>query len=533
MRNSVAYFRRRWLSSSHDYARFHPSERLPLLHRGRRSHRHAGVRAGHRAPSRYRVGQPAHRHRQRRHGRADVPIERRRGRVDPVPQAAAQCHRRARHPRNADSRLRLQINEFEQEHRRDDPDDGLDLFRPAGQQLERRVADKAEGDAVGDRVGERHQQRGDRGRHALGAVGPIDFGQVAQHQAGDEQQRRRGRVGRHHAGDGREEQAGQEQQRDDDGGQSRAPTGLHAGRAFDVGGGAGRAEHRAGDDGAAVGQQRLVQARHLAVDQQAGAAGHAHQRAGGVEHLDQEEGQHHIQDADRQRALDVELQQRRADRRRRRHDAVQRVAAEDKAQRRHHDYADQDRALYLQAVQRDDQQEADDGHDGLWLVQVAQLHQRGRTGDDDAGAFQRDQRQEQSYADGDGGAQRRRYAVDDQLAQLQHADQDEQTAGDEYGAQRGLPRYVHAQHDGVGEVSVKAHAGRHRDRVVGVDAHDHRAQRGGQAGGDEDRVARHAGVAEYGGIDEDDVGHRQEGGDAGHYFGANVGAVCAEFEGRF
>jgi hypothetical protein len=43
-------------------------------------------------------------------------------------------------------------------------------------------------------------------------------------------------------------------------------------------------------------------------------------------------------------------------------------------------------------------------------------------------------------------------------------------------------------------------------------------------------VLGHAGVAEDGGVDENDISHRQEGGDAGDDFGTNRGAVFGELE---
>jgi hypothetical protein len=157
-------------------------------------------------------------------------------------------------------------------------------------------------------------------------------------------------------------------------------------------------------------------------------------------------------------------------------------------------------------------------------------HQRFRIGHDQAGALHRDQCQEQAEAHRDGHAQRMRNAVDDMLAHFKQADDDEQAARDEHRAQRRLPRHAHAQHHGVGEVGVQAHARRHADRVVGVQAHDDGAQRRREAGSDEYRVLGHAGIAEDGGVDENDISHRQEGGDPGNDFGTNSGAVIGELE---
>ncbi len=83
---------------------------------------------------------------------------------------------------------------------------------------------------------------------------------------------------------------------------------------------------------------------------------------------------------------------------------------------------------------------------------------------------------------------------------------------------------------GEGEKRIQAHARRHADREVRRERHDQRSQRGGQAGGDEHRAGVHAGGREDLRIDEDDVGHRQEGGGAGQQLGADGGAVRAQAE---
>ncbi|MNP20110.1 hypothetical protein D3C76_1126710 [compost metagenome] len=85
---------------------------------------------------------------------------------------------------------------------------------------------------------------------------------------------------------------------------------------------------------------------------------------------------------------------------------------------------------------------------------------------------------------------------------------------------------AHVQNHGIGEEGVQAHARRQRDRVVGDQAHGRRTDGRGQAGGDEDRTFVHAGLAQDAGVDEQDVGHGQEGGDARKNLGAHIGVVC-------
>ena len=89
---------------------------------------------------------------------------------------------------------------------------------------------------------------------------------------------------------------------------------------------------------------------------------------------------------------------------------------------------------------------------------------------------------------------------------------------------------MHAEDDGVSEVGVEAHAGGEGERVVGEGSHEDAAECGAEAGGDGDRGERHAGLGEDGGVHEDDVGHRDEGGEAGEEFGAPGGVVVGEVE---
>ncbi|MNS65242.1 hypothetical protein D3C72_983970 [compost metagenome] len=206
------------------------------------------------------------------------------------------------------------------------------------------------------------------------------------------------------------------------------------------------------------------------------------------------------------------------------------VAAEQETQHRGEQDADQDRALHLQAVQRNDHEEADDGHDRRRLVQIADGDQGGRAGRDDAGVLQRDDRQEQSDARRDRAPDRMRNALDDHLPDAEQRDQQEQAAGDEHRTERRFPRQTHALDHRIGEVGVEAHARRHCDRIIRKEPHDQRADGCGHAGGDEHRVLRHAGIAKNARIDEDDVRHGQERGHAGQHFGAHIGVVLGQAE---
>ena len=123
--------------------------------------------------------------------------------------------------------------------------------------------------------------------------------------------------------------------------------------------------------------------------------------------------------------------------------------------------------------------------------------------------------------------------MDDPFTDLEDRQPEEDQAGEEHRTQRGLPGVTHGQHHGVGEEGVQAHARCQRDRVVGDQTHDRRADGCRQAGGDEHRAVVHAGLGEDARVDEEDVGHRQEGGDAGQDLGAQRGVVRLELKQLF
>ena len=125
---------------------------------------------------------------------------------------------------------------------------------------------------------------------------------------------------------------------------------------------------------------------------------------------------------------------------------------------------------------------------------------------------------------------RPRDAVDDPLAHRRDADRKEQHAGGEHGGERRLPRNAQALHHRVGEVGVEPHAGRHGDGEVGVEPHQRRAERRGEAGGDEHRAPVHAGLGEDRRVDEGDVDHRHVGRQAGEQLGPDGRAVLLQLE---
>ncbi|MNF84530.1 hypothetical protein D3C84_668980 [compost metagenome] len=160
------------------------------------------------------------------------------------------------------------------------------------------------------------------------------------------------------------------------------------------------------------------------------------------------------------------------------------------------------------------------------MLEVAQAHQGRLVIDDDTGVVQGDQRQEQADTGSNGRTQWQRNAVDDPLTDTKDRQQEEQHRRNEYRTQGHLPGVAHVQDHGVGEEGVQAHARCEGDRVVGDQAHGRGADGGCQAGRDKHRALVHAGLAENARVDEQDIGHGQEGGHARENFGADIGVVC-------
>jgi hypothetical protein len=105
--------------------------------------------------------------------------------------------------------------------------------------------------------------------------------------------------------------------------------------------------------------------------------------------------------------------------------------------------------------------------------------------------------------------------IDDPLAQAGEAEDEEDNAGEKHGAKRHLPSLLHAKHHAEGEEGVEAHARRHGHRPLRPEAHDQRADGGGQDGGHEHGAEIHARFGQDRWIDNDDIGHGQKCGQTG------------------
>ena len=99
-------------------------------------------------------------------------------------------------------------------------------------------------------------------------------------------------------------------------------------------------------------------------------------------------------------------------------------------------------------------------------------------------------------------------------AQGADGDNKEEDPAEEHDGQGLLPSVPHAEAHGVGEESVEAHAGGLGKGDVGQHGRQEAADGRADAGGQQDAVLVHAGGREHPGVDKDDIGHGEEGGDS-------------------
>jgi len=163
-------------------------------------------------------------------------------------------------------------------------------------------------------------------------------------------------------------------------------------------------------------------------------------------------------------------------------------------------------------------------------VEVAEGDGGGWAGYDDAGVAEADEGDKEADASADSGVELVRDGGDEALADAGEGEREEDDAGEEDGSEGGGPGDAHAFDDGIGEVGIEAHARCEGEWVVGGRSHEDAAEGGAEAGGGGDGGERHAGFREDGRVDEDDVGHRDEGGQASEDLGAPIGGVCSEAE---
>ena len=400
--------------------------------------------------------------------------------------------------------------------------------------MQRGVAGKAEAEAVGDGPGERDGGDGEEGRDTDLRVIPLDLAEAREHEASDEDQCGRGGE----AGDGSDEwgdeERDEEEQPGDDGGHAGASARGYSGGGLDVAGdGAGSGE-RADDGGGGVGEEDAIEPGDGVVGgDESGALSDRDEGADVVKEIDEEEDEDDLEGANVESAANIELKGCGSDGgeavvHRLPVDLVEEYSEEHGAED-----ADEHGGSDTENLQAGDEEQAEEGEGSMRGADVAEGDDGRGAGNDDAGVAESDEGDEEADASSYCGVELMRDSADEALTDAGVGQSEEDNTGEEDGAKSALPWEAHAFDDGIGEVGVEAHTGREGDGIVGKTAHEDAAEGCAEAGGGGDGSDGHSCLREDGGVHEDDVGHRDEGGEAGEDFGAPVSAVCGELEVAF
>ena len=211
-------------------------------------------------------------------------------------------------------------------------------------------------------------------------------------------------------------------------------------------------------------------------------------------------------------------------------EGVQCTRCERPGQGRDREHADEDGAFYLAEFEGHHEKKAEERQIRRGIADVAHADQGVGIANDEAGMLKTDEGDEEADAAGDRRIKLVGNGAENHLADADRGDGQENDAGKKHRAEGRLPRHVHLDADGVSEIGVQAHAGGERDGVAGDDAHQYGAEGRGEAGGGGDGGQGNSGVGQDGRIDQHDVGHGQEGGDAGQNLGAPVGSEAGKFK---
>src|SRR5690348_10067165 len=457
----------------------------------------------------------------------------------------------------------------EDEQRGEEPHHPAHLAGAAAQHLEHDVAGDTDEHAVRDGEGERHHQQGEEGGQAVGDVLEADLDDWLDHQEADDDQHGCGGGWRHQADERDGEEREQEEAGDPDGGEAGLAALADARRALDEGGDGGVAGERAPHAGGGVHHHGAAGAREVALlVQDAELSSQAAERAEGVHHVGDEEGEEEEQNgAGGEVAAEERAEVYAADTLAEEGAEVwegdeaagakeaggvlnagqqggARVGLDDShdpGDGGGGDDAEQQGAAHLARHHQASDEQAGEGDEHDRVVERAELGQAVGVADldggagldggegvelDDVGVGEADEGDEEADAGAGGELDREGDAHDDLLAPGAGDEQQEGEAIQEDEGEGGADGEAARADDGEGEEGVVAEAGGERPGQISPEAHEQRGDDGGEDGADDQRGGVEAGGRHDGRVDEDDVGHRDEGGEAGGELDA-VGAAAA------
>lgn len=296
---------------------------------------------------------------------------------------------------------------------------GVELLPVHAEHVDKHVRDNTAEDAVGDAVRERHHHDGDERRYRLGIVVEVDVLHRCEHEQTHDDEHRSGGSSRY----GEEQRSEEHSHSEAHSRRERRETGAsalrYACRTLHVGSSGACAEARASHCGYGISHERLVQTRYASVLlHHARLCAYAHERAHGVEHVDEEEGEHHHEHIEREDVVKLELAEQRSHRRRCVYHAREVGDTHRYADECCGEDADEQRARHLLDDEHRGEHDADNAEQCCAFGHGADGDEGGRTLDDDASVLQSDEGDEESDAGTYGTLHRCRYGVDDECAHL-------------------------------------------------------------------------------------------------------------------
>ena len=271
---------------------------------------------------------------------------------------------------------------------------------------------------------------------------------------------------------------------------------------------------------------------------QPGFAGEADERPHVVEQLDDGEGEDDRNDAVLERAHDVELHERGGEAREgETHNAVDpgrgRGYAEYHAEHGGHKDADEQAPLDVTGHEPRREHEAATGQQRAGLGDMAKGDHCSVVLYHDARVLEPDEGDEHADADDDGILEVHGHGINEQLADVRNRQQQEHDAGEEHRTEGHGPVQAEDAADVVGEEGVQPHAGGHGHREIGPEAHGGAADDRGPDGCGNGGFLGDTRVREDARIDENDVSHSDEGGQAGEDFRFDGRSFFAQLENPF
>ena len=339
---------------------------------------------------------------------------------------------------------------------------------------------------------------------------------------------------------GGEKHGGDKKQARDEIGESGSAAVCYPGGRFDVGGDGTRADQRAERGSGGIAEEGAGSAGEFAVFHESALLADAHERADGIEHVEEEQNEQRCDEGGFQCAHDIEPAHDRREGGHFKEGVLSPDEARGEGDQARGDDAEQNRTMHFSSIENGGDRQPGQGDEDRPGCQIAQFDEGISADDDDAALFQADKGDEDTDADGGSEFQAQGDRVDNHFPDFHHRQDHEDHTADKDHAERDFPGYAALLTDIVGEKRVEPHARRQGDGIIGEQPHQKGRERRRQTGRADQRPEHdlrsggagsvHEGVGENGRVDEDDIGHRHKGGHAGEGFASERAALSGNTE---